>query len=122
MPVILRCLVYDRNLGAHSVGAHVRDAACYLLWGLARAYDPTVLSQHTDAIAKALLVVACFDREVRGMNPPSPPAQCGRVRYWSPPCISTSAGQLPAGSERRVPGARRAARRSTARDCDPHGG
>lgn len=66
MPIILRCLVYERNLGAHSVGAHVRDAACYLLWGLARTYDPAVLSRHHDAIAKALIVVACFDREVHG--------------------------------------------------------
>lgn len=43
MPVVLRALAYDEVQGACSVGAHVRDAACYVAWAFARAYDPAVM-------------------------------------------------------------------------------
>lgn len=32
-------LVFDLNWGTHSVGAHVRDAGCYVIWSFARAYS-----------------------------------------------------------------------------------
>ena len=41
-----------------------RDAACYVCWAFARAYDPGVLAPHVASIANGLLIVACFDREV----------------------------------------------------------
>ena len=42
----------------------VRDAACYVCWAFARAYDPLVLQPHVASIANGLLIVSCFDREV----------------------------------------------------------
>ncbi|XP_054723921.1 tubulin-specific chaperone D-like [Uloborus diversus] len=62
--VVLRALVYDEQRGNFSVGAHIRDAACYVCWSFARAYDPPVLEPHVRGIAGALLVAAVFDREV----------------------------------------------------------
>ena len=41
--VVLKALVYDERRGCFSVGAHVRDAACYVCWAFARAYSPQVL-------------------------------------------------------------------------------
>ena len=41
--VLTRALVYDENRGNYSVGANVRDSACYVAWAFARAYDPEVL-------------------------------------------------------------------------------
>ena len=35
--------MYDERRGCFSVGAHVRDAACYVCWAFARAYSPQVL-------------------------------------------------------------------------------
>jgi len=43
----------------------VRDAACYVAWSFARAYDPAVLKPHVPALANGLLTVALFDREVK---------------------------------------------------------
>ena len=42
VPVVASALAYDVRRGAHSVGAHVRDAAAYVCWALARAYGPEV--------------------------------------------------------------------------------
>ena len=33
------------HAGAHSVGAHVRDAGCYVCWAFARAYAPGVYKE-----------------------------------------------------------------------------
>ena len=43
LQVVLSALVYDERRGCFSVGAHVRDAACYVCWAFARAYSPQVL-------------------------------------------------------------------------------
>jgi hypothetical protein len=64
VPVVLKALVYDEPRGYASVGAHIRDAACYVCWAFARAYDTTVLQPFVKDIAGALLVVTVFDREV----------------------------------------------------------
>ena len=42
VPLVTRALLFDQRRGAHSVGAHVRDAACYVCWAFARAYSPEV--------------------------------------------------------------------------------
>ncbi|CAN0574750.1 unnamed protein product, partial [Ectocarpus sp. 12 AP-2014] len=39
---VRRALAYDVRRGAGGVGAHVRDAACYVCWAFARAYSPRV--------------------------------------------------------------------------------
>ena len=64
VPILLRALTYDERRGACSVGAHVRDAACYLAWSFARAYKPETLSGHVNDIAQTLLITTVFDREV----------------------------------------------------------
>ncbi|CAH2292057.1 tubulin-specific chaperone D [Pelobates cultripes] len=64
VPVILKALVYDEKRGACSVGSNVRDAACYVCWAFARAYDPLEMTPFVNQIASALLVAAVFDRDV----------------------------------------------------------
>lgn len=64
---IQRALMFDVRRGGRGVGTGVRDAACYVLWALARAHDvqsllPNVADPH--GIAAALVCVACCDREV----------------------------------------------------------
>ncbi len=57
-------LLYDVRRGAHSVGAHVRDAAAYVCWACARAYAPAAVAPIVHTLASTLLTVACYDREV----------------------------------------------------------
>ena len=57
-------LKYDRRHGNHSVGAHVRDAACYVAWAFARAYAPQIIAQHLPVLVEQILTTAIFDREV----------------------------------------------------------
>ena len=49
---------------ACSVGSHVRDAAAYVCWAFARAYESDVVAPAVHSLAPALLAVACYDREV----------------------------------------------------------
>ncbi|XP_036079783.1 tubulin-specific chaperone D isoform X8 [Rousettus aegyptiacus] len=62
--VILRALTYEERRGACSVGANVRDAACYVCWAFARAYEPRELQPFVADIASALVIVTVFDRNV----------------------------------------------------------
>ena len=52
VPVIIKALSYDEKRGNFSVGAHVRDAACYVCWAFARAYDPQDIKPYVTNIAK----------------------------------------------------------------------
>ncbi len=63
--VLLRALVYDERKGSYSVGSHIRDAACYVCWSLARAFDPEIVRPHVAIIARCLINVTIFDREVQ---------------------------------------------------------
>jgi len=64
VPITLRALVYDRRTATHSVGAHVRDASCYVIWAFARAYAPAVMAPYMRSLAQGLLTLTVFDREV----------------------------------------------------------
>ncbi len=64
IPILERALTYDINLGTHSIGSHVRDSACYVVWSFARAYSPQIMKPHVNALSNKLIVVALFDREV----------------------------------------------------------
>ena len=62
--IALQALYFDIRKGAHSVGSNVRDAACYVLWSLARAQRPAVLAPYADNLSRRLVTVALFDREI----------------------------------------------------------
>ncbi|NWU62501.1 TBCD protein, partial [Pterocles burchelli] len=64
VPVILKALTYDEKRGACSVGSNVRDAACYVCWAFARAYDPAELIPFINQISSALVIAAVYDRDV----------------------------------------------------------
>ncbi|BDA42087.1 probable tubulin-specific chaperone D [Coccomyxa sp. Obi] len=63
-PLIASALQFDVRRGSHSVGAHVRDAAAYVCWAFARAYERDAMAEAAAQLAPALLAVACYDREV----------------------------------------------------------
>ncbi|EQC36821.1 hypothetical protein SDRG_05653 [Saprolegnia diclina VS20] len=63
--VVGLALMYDVRRGAHSIGAHVRDAACYACWSFARAYEPALLLPYLQTtLAPIMLTVCAFDREL----------------------------------------------------------
>uniref|UniRef100_A0A672ZRM6 Tubulin-specific chaperone D n=1 Tax=Sphaeramia orbicularis TaxID=375764 RepID=A0A672ZRM6_9TELE len=64
VPLIIKSLTYEEKRGACSVGSNVRDAACYVCWSFARAYEPKELQPFVSQIASALLITAVFDRNV----------------------------------------------------------
>lgn len=64
VPLVAQGLAYDLSKGTYSVGAHVRDAACYTCWSIARAYDADDLTEHVRQLSVSLIVTALFDREV----------------------------------------------------------
>ena len=64
VPLVTRAIVYDVRKGKHSIGSHVRDAACYVCWAFARAYEPSVMADHVMNLARSMLITAVFDREV----------------------------------------------------------
>jgi len=64
IPVVVESLLYDERRGAHSVGTHVRDAACYVCWSFARAYNPSTMTPYMNQLATSLLIMAVFDREI----------------------------------------------------------
>lgn len=50
-PTLDKALIYDINRGNHSVGANVRDAACYVVWSFARAYAPEIMKPHVHTLS-----------------------------------------------------------------------
>lgn len=62
--VIIKALNFDEKRGHFSVGAHVRNAACYVCWAFARAYEPSDMKPYVEDIARALVIVTIFDREI----------------------------------------------------------
>ena len=63
-PILYKALLFDQNQGNYSVGANVRDAACYVAWAFARAYSPEILSKYVILLSQSLLITCLFDREV----------------------------------------------------------
>ena len=55
---------HTHTTGHSSVGAHVRDAACYVCWAFARAYAPPVMRRHVPRLCEGMLVTSLFDREI----------------------------------------------------------
>lgn len=84
VPLLLQALVYDELKGYMSVGQHIRDAACYMCWAFARAYEPSVLGQFVNRIAAGLLITTVFDREINCRRAASAAFQesVGRLRAF----------------------------------------
>ncbi|THV05301.1 ARM repeat-containing protein [Dendrothele bispora CBS 962.96] len=61
---LARALYFDVRKGAHSVGSNVRDSGAYVLWAMARAHQPSDLAQYADDLARHLVTVSLYDREV----------------------------------------------------------
>ena len=64
VPIIVKAIHYDVRRGQNSVGAHVRDAACYVCWAFARAYSPEVMAPYVSELSRGMLLAALFDREI----------------------------------------------------------
>lgn len=64
IPHLVAAVHYNVRRGSTSVGAHVRDAACYTFWAFARAYSPLILRGHLQPLAEAVVLTSLFDREV----------------------------------------------------------
>ncbi|KAJ7069814.1 TBCD protein [Mycena amicta] len=64
MEWLSKALYFDLRKGAHSIGSNVRDAAAYVLWSLARAQSLEALAPHADDLARRLVTVALYDREI----------------------------------------------------------
>lgn len=55
---------FEIRRGSYSVGAHVRDAACFIIWSLARAYRSEQLASHVIVILNTTIPLALLDREI----------------------------------------------------------
>lgn len=64
IPVIVKAIQFDVRRGPTSVGAHVRDAACYAYWAFARAYAPNILKPFVLELSRSIILACLFDREV----------------------------------------------------------
>ncbi|XP_048512674.1 tubulin-specific chaperone D [Athalia rosae] len=64
IPLVLQALIFDEPRAYGSVGSIIRDAACYVCWSFARAFESEVLQPYVNQIAATLLIVAVFDREI----------------------------------------------------------
>ncbi|RNF21800.1 putative tubulin folding cofactor D [Trypanosoma conorhini] len=64
LPRITQGLAFDLIKGTYSVGSHVRDAACYACWSIARAYDASDIEAYVHSLSTSLVVTSLFDREV----------------------------------------------------------
>ncbi|KAH8998594.1 TBCD protein [Lactarius akahatsu] len=61
---MIKALYFDIRKGAHSIGSNVRDAATYALWSLPRAYDTTTIAPLAERLARNLVSVSTYDREI----------------------------------------------------------
>ncbi|KAJ3359026.1 hypothetical protein HDU91_005029 [Kappamyces sp. JEL0680] len=64
VPWVLRALTFEQRKGTYALGSNVRDAACYMFWSVARAYESHVVAPFAQNLATSLVVVSLTDREV----------------------------------------------------------
>ncbi|CAF1601803.1 unnamed protein product [Didymodactylos carnosus] len=65
IPIVLKSLNYDEKLGHQTYGHVVRDAACYICWAFARAFNPSDFQSYITDLACMLLCIICFDWSVQ---------------------------------------------------------
>lgn len=61
---MFHALLFEQRRGTYSIGAHIRDAACYVCWAFARAYSADIMMPHVQKLAIYLVIVSVYDREV----------------------------------------------------------
>lgn len=64
IPFLEKALVFEVNKGTFCSGSIVRDSACYVVWALARAYQSKIMQPYVDKLARTLILVILFDKEV----------------------------------------------------------
>ncbi|KAI9032334.1 armadillo-type protein [Hyaloraphidium curvatum] len=81
VPWVLRALTFDHKRGSQIMGIGVRDAACYVLWALARSNPGDIERLDTQSIGRHLVCTAMFDREVNVRRAASAAFQEGVGRF-----------------------------------------
>ncbi|KAH7727513.1 beta-tubulin cofactor D family protein [Aphelenchoides avenae] len=64
MDILCRALLFEGDDAKPVASVNVRDAACYICWAFARAYEAPVLAPYMERVAHSLVCLALFDREV----------------------------------------------------------
>eukprot|EP00792_Barthelona_sp_PAP020_P005008 TRINITY_DN2451_c0_g1_i1.p1 TRINITY_DN2451_c0_g1~~TRINITY_DN2451_c0_g1_i1.p1 ORF type:complete len:1200 (-),score=384.00 TRINITY_DN2451_c0_g1_i1:251-3826(-) len=64
LTVVHQALKYEYRRGKRVIGDDVRDAAAYVIWSFARAYDSSLLRDYVPSIAANLACRAVFDTEI----------------------------------------------------------
>lgn len=64
VPWTIVALFFEQRRGHFSIGSHIRDSACFVLWSFARAYNADVLTPFALELSKALLIASITDREI----------------------------------------------------------
>lgn len=61
---ISQALLFEQSSTNITVNIGVRDAACFICWAFARAYEPQLMQEKLSSLAGNLVSLALFDREV----------------------------------------------------------
>lgn len=64
IPYLEKALIFEVNKGTFCSGSNVRDSACYVVWALARAYHSKIMKPYVEKLARSLILVILFDKEV----------------------------------------------------------
>ena len=64
IPYLEKALLFEINKGTFCTGSNVRDAACYIVWALARAFTTDIMKKYVDRLAGSLILTILFDKEV----------------------------------------------------------
>ena len=62
IPVLKQAMLFEEFQGNYSSGSLVRDAACFICWTLAKAFDGQVMREYVQELANSVLICALFDK------------------------------------------------------------
>ena len=64
IPYLEKALIFETNKGTFCTGSNVRDAACYIVWALARSFTTDIMKTYIERLAGTLILTILFDKEV----------------------------------------------------------
>ena len=64
IPFLEKALIFETNKGTFCTGSNVRDAACYIVWALARSFTTDIMKGYIERLAGTLILTILFDKEV----------------------------------------------------------